>query len=113
MNLRQYSIALLISALPFFAIAQTHGISLDASDFKSAESITKNGEPIVKVKLSKSGKAKFKKLNELKTPNETVHSESAGVTNDFTSRAKIATNEVEMGPYHKADAIKVVTAINK
>lgn len=70
MNLRHYSIALLISALPIFALAQTHGISLGASDFKSAETITKNGESIVKVRLSKSGKAKFKKLNELKTLNE-------------------------------------------
>ncbi len=62
MNLRQFSIAFLISALPLAALADST-ISLNRGDFIAAERISKDGETIVSVKLSKSGKAKFKKLN--------------------------------------------------
>lgn len=60
MNKRLFSIALLISALPAFA----GDISkLNEGDFIAMEKVKKNGESIISVKLSKSGKAKIKKLN--------------------------------------------------
>jgi len=64
MNLRQFSMALMISALPLVVSAGSSTISLNKGDFVSAEKISRNGETLVSVKLSKSGKAKFKKLNE-------------------------------------------------
>lgn len=63
MNLRLFSIALLISALPMYAAAETAEVSFDKGDFISAERLSQDGETIVRVKLSKSGKAKVKKLN--------------------------------------------------
>lgn len=68
MNLRLFSIALLVSAFPIFAQAESAGISLNKGDFLSAEKITNDGESVVSVKLSKSGKAKLKKLNNLLNP---------------------------------------------
>jgi len=63
MNLRLFSIALLISAHPLMSLASANNIKLNSGDFVSAEKITPEGETLVSVKLSKSGKAKFKKLN--------------------------------------------------
>jgi hypothetical protein len=111
MNLRLYSIALLISALPNFALADTK-VSLNRQDFVAAERVSPDGETIVKVKLSKSGKAKFKKLNQQSVDKE-VHSEIAGVTTDFKLRQPIKGDGLEMGPYSSADADRVVTEINK
>lgn len=62
MNIRQFSMAILISALPNLGLADP-GLSLNKGDFKAAKQITKDGESILQVKLSKSGKAKLKKLN--------------------------------------------------
>ncbi len=61
MNLRQFSIAFLISALPMAVIADP-SIALNRGDFIAAETVNREGESIVRVKLSKSGKAKLKKL---------------------------------------------------
>jgi hypothetical protein len=62
MNLRLFSAALLVSALPIFAWAESHGVRLNASDFISAEKISPSGETEIRVKLSKSGRSKLKKL---------------------------------------------------
>lgn len=62
MNLKLFSIALMASAIPLAALAQA-GIQLDESDFLSAQRIQRNGDTIVNVKLSKSGKAKLRKLS--------------------------------------------------
>ncbi len=62
MNLRLFSVALLVSALPFLAHAEASGLKLNQGDFVSAERVSENGETVLSVKLSKSGKAKFKKL---------------------------------------------------
>ncbi len=62
MNLRMFSIALMASAIPFSALAEA-GIKLDKGDFISAKRSRHNGEEVVSVKLSKSGKAKLRKLN--------------------------------------------------
>jgi hypothetical protein len=110
MNLRIYTIALLASAIPLFATAQT-AISLNPGDFVAAKRIAKNGEEVVSVKLSKSGKAKFRKLNH-GSVNKAVHAEIGGVTSDFTLREPIHEDRLEMGPYSMKDAEKVVTAIN-
>jgi hypothetical protein len=63
MNLRLYSIALLISAIPNFAFAEA-GVSLTHDDFIAAERVSPHGETVLKVKLSKSGKAKLKKISQ-------------------------------------------------
>lgn len=81
MNLRLFTVALLISALPSLSSADP-AISFTKEDFKAAERISKNGETIISVKLSKSGKAKIKKFNE-GTGSKEVHTEIAGVASDF------------------------------
>jgi hypothetical protein len=111
MNLRLFTIALLISALPSISSA-TPAISLDKGDFIAAEKLSKDGETIVSVTLSKSGKAKFKKLNEQSVDKE-IHSEIAGVTADFKLREPIKGDALEMGPYSNDQAQKVVAEINK
>jgi hypothetical protein len=110
MNLRLFSIAMLISALPTLSLAQS-GISLSKEDFKAAEKISREGKSIVSVKLSKSGKAKFRKLNE-SSINEAVHAEVAGVSSDFKLKEPIKGDDLEMGPYSADDANKVISAIN-
>ena len=112
MNKRLFSIALLISALPLFALAESAGISLDKGDFISAERLVANGESRVSVKLSKSGKAKLKKLNK-ESVGKTVHSEIAGVATDIVLKMPITGDGLEVGPYSASDADKVVAEINK
>lgn len=107
MNIRMYSIALLASAIPLIATAKT-AISLDKGDFLSAKKIERGGEELVSVKLSKSGKAKLRKLN-----HGSVHTEIGGVASDFTLREPITGDGLQMGPYSEIDAAKVVQAINK
>lgn len=111
MNLRQFSIALLISALPVFASANS-SISFNKGDFISANSISKNGETVLSVKLSKSGKAKVKKLNQTSV-DQNIHAEIGGVTSDFKLREPIKGDSLEMGPYSAEDAQKIITEINQ
>jgi hypothetical protein len=59
--------AVLISAVPYFAQAEESGIKLNKGDFVSAERVSQDGETVLSVKLSKSGKAKLKKLTKLKS----------------------------------------------
>lgn len=112
MNLRLFSIALLISAHPLLAAASAANISLNSGDFVSAEKITRDGETLVSVKLSKSGKAKFKKLN-AEAVNQEIHADIAGVSTDFKLREPIKTDHLEMGPYSTKDADKVIIEVNK
>jgi hypothetical protein len=63
MNLRLFSMAVLVSALPMISQAQASRLSLNHGDFVAAGVAVQEGEAVVKVKLSKSGKAKLKKLN--------------------------------------------------
>lgn len=112
MNLRQFSIALLVSALPLLASAEAAGVSLNQGDFVAAERLFVNGETIVSVKLSKSGKVKFKKLNEHALGKE-VHAEIAGVTSNFKLKVPITGDDLQMGPYSVNDADNVVARINK
>ena len=62
MNIRMFSLALLISALPQVSLARTARVSLNHNDFLAAERTGPDGETVLDVKLSKSGKAKLKKL---------------------------------------------------
>lgn len=110
MNLRLFSIAMLISAHPLLALADP-SVSLDKGDFIAAEKITRDGETIVSVKLSKSGKSKFKKLNE-KAVGQKIHAEIGGVTSDFKLREPIKSDQLEMGPYSVQDSQKVISEIN-
>lgn len=111
MNLRVFSIALLVSAIPFTAIAGKRRISLNPGDFRSAKQISRHGDTIVSVKLSKSGRAKMKKLNQ-EDVGETIHTEVGGVTTDFKLRELIRGTKLEMGPYSPEEARHVVAAIN-
>jgi hypothetical protein len=101
MNLRSFSAMLLVSALPFLALAESAGFALDKGDFVSAEKILKNGETIVSVKLSKSGKAKFRKLNQA-SGDKMIHADVGGVESDFKLREPIKGDSLEMGPYSAA-----------
>ncbi len=61
MNIRSFSMALLVSALPHLGTAETIN-SFNERDFISAQKLNAEGEMIFSLKLSKSGKAKLKKL---------------------------------------------------
>jgi hypothetical protein len=112
MNIRLFSIAILVSAIPLFALADSVGIALNKGDFLSAERVVRDGGVLVSVKLSKSGKAKFKKLNETSV-NQPVHAEIAGVASDFRIREPIQGDTMEMGPYTQDEARKVISEINR
>ncbi len=51
MNLRLFSMALLISALPLHGRANSTKVSFDRGDFLSAERLSRDGESIVGLKL--------------------------------------------------------------
>ena len=112
MNIRLFSIALLVSALPLLAAAESSGVTFDKGDFISAEPLSRNGKTLISVKLSKSGKSKLKKLNEHSVGQE-IHSEIAGVSTDFTLREPVTGDVLQMGPYSVSDAEKVVAEINQ
>jgi hypothetical protein len=75
MNHRLFSIAILSSALPIIAGAQ---IFLNKGDFVASERIRRDGTTSVSVRLSKSGKAKLKKLNQ-KSHSREEHVEVNGI----------------------------------
>jgi hypothetical protein len=104
--------ALLISAHPLLAAADSSAITLNSGDFVSAQKITRDGETLVNVKLSKSGKAKFKKLNKQAVDKE-IDAEIADVSTHFKLKEPIKGDELEMGPYSTNQADKVVTEVNK
>ncbi|MGZ3693324.1 MAG: hypothetical protein ACXWQO_03910 [Bdellovibrionota bacterium] len=112
MNLRLFTIALLAAAIPLAAAAGAKEISLDKGDFLTAKRLDKNGEELVSLKLSKSGKAKLRKLSKTAV-GQKVHSELGGVTSDFVLRDPIAGDKLQMGPFSHEDALKVLTAINQ
>ena len=112
MNIRLFSVALLVSALPLLTFAEGSTISLNRGDFTAAEKVSRNGETLVSVKLSKSGKAKFKKLNEGSVGKD-VHAEIAGVSSDFKVREPIKGDALQMGPYAPDEAAKVISEINQ
>ncbi|NUM59868.1 MAG: hypothetical protein HUU56_14610 [Bdellovibrionaceae bacterium] len=86
-------------------------MSFNKGDFVSANSISRNGEILLIVKLSKSGKAKIRKLNQ-NSVDKNIHTEIAGVTSDFKFREPIKGDSLEMGPYLTDDAQKIVSEIN-
>ena len=111
MNLRLFSIALLISALPVLASAG-HVNFFEKGDFTAAERSSKTGETVISLKLSKSGKAKLKKLNETAIGQE-IKTEIAGISKSLILREAITGDALQMGPYNEAAAEKVVAEINR
>jgi hypothetical protein len=111
MNLKLYSIALLISAIPHLALAGA-AMNLTKEDFTAAERVSPDGETVIKVKLSKSGRAKLKKWN-LKSVDKEVRVEVAGVTSEFKLRQPIQGDGLEMGPYPPEEAERVVAEVNR
>ncbi len=63
MNLRLFTIAMMVSAIPALSSANP-SLPLNKGDFVAVEKLSVDGETIVSVRLSKSGKAKLKKYNE-------------------------------------------------
>lgn len=112
MNKRLFSMALLVSALPIFALANSANISLNKGDFVAAERLSRDGKIVINMKLSKSGKSKLKKLNQ-NFVNKNIHFEVADVSSDFKLKVPITGSELEVGPYSADEAEKVVTEINK
>lgn len=110
MNLRQFSLALLISALPIYTMAES-SVTFNRGDFKSVRSVVKQGETLLRVKLSKSGKAKIRKLNQSYV-NKTVHSEIGGIQTNFKLREPIVGDSLEMGPYSETEANAIIQSIN-
>lgn len=111
MNIRLFTLAILVSALPALSSA-SQPISLRKEDFLAAKKTTRNGETLISVKLSKSGKAKFKKLNK-EAVDEEIHAEIGGIFSSFRLREPIRNEGLEMGPYSAQDAETVVSAINR
>lgn len=111
MNLRHFTLALLISALPQVHATETAAIKLDKGDFLSAEQITRDGETLVRVRLSKSGKAKIRKLSRSAMGSE-IRIEVGGVSKHFKLKVPIEGDDLEMGPYNQAGASKVVKTVN-
>lgn len=62
MNKKTFAIALMASALPMLANASSVS-SLNKGDFVSSEK-NRNGRTVVNLKLSKSGKAKLRRMKE-------------------------------------------------
>ena len=110
MNLRLFSIALLISAIPTLSFADST-IILTKEDFKAAQKISRHGDVLIRIKLSKSGKAKMKKLDDDSIPKK-FHVEISGTASDFKIKERIRGDGLEMGPYAMDDAQKVVSPIN-
>jgi len=107
MNIRLFTLALLTSTLPSLASAA----SFNKGDFIAAEKLTPHGETVVSLKLSKSGKAKLKKLN-AESVGQPVHSEIGGVATDFVLKVPIEGDQLQVGPYSESDADHVVAEIN-
>ncbi|MBS1958456.1 MAG: hypothetical protein JST80_03200 [Bdellovibrionales bacterium] len=112
MNIRSFTVAVLLSAVPMSVRAGTRQISLTQGDFVSARAVSRNGNTLIRAKLSKSGRAKFKKLNQ-DSVNQPVHAKIGGVTSDFTMKSQIQGNGLEMGPFSDDDAQILVDAINR
>jgi hypothetical protein len=110
MNLRSFSVGILISALPMIAAA-ANGLALNRGDFLSAERITRNGKTVVSVKLSKSGKAKMRKLNETSV-GQKVTTEFGGHSSTIILREPIRGGALEFGPFPAEEAGEIVAGIN-
>ncbi len=106
MNIRQYSIALLISALPIIAFGHP-SIQFNEGDFKSGKQVTRNGQTVLNLKLSKSGKAKIKKLNKMYEEEE-VQTNLAGIESNFQLKAPIKGDGLELGPFSTNDAKQIL-----
>jgi len=65
MNKKTFSIALMAYALPLLANAGP-AAALNRGDFISSERPGRNGNTVVSVRLSKSGKAKLRRMQSLK-----------------------------------------------
>lgn len=107
MNIKQFSLAILISALPLSAIGQTE-VQFQEQDFKAAERVSDSGETVLKVKLSKSGKAKLKKLKQ----GDLLQTHLAGEMRSFELKAALEGESVEIGPYSEGEAKQAVLEIN-
>lgn len=62
MNKTFFTLAVLVSAVPNLAMANERGIAFGRSDFLSAKPMERGGEIFANIKLSKSGKAKLRRL---------------------------------------------------
>lgn len=105
MNAKMYTMVLLMSALPLVSAAKSQSIFLNEGDFIAAEKVDAQGDKLLRLKLSKSGKAKLKKLQ---TSPTNIHTELAGVSKDFKLRERPKGDGVEIGPYSAQEADQIV-----
>lgn len=112
MNARLFTMALLMSALPYLALADYADIQLDEGDFVSAEKLTPTGETLVRVKLSKSGKAKIKRLQNEEVGSK-VRTKIGETSREFILREPLGPGGLEMGPYSAKEARQVIEEINR
>lgn len=110
MNLRQFSLALLISALPLIGLAD-HSVDFNEGDFRSATQVTKDGETVLKLKLSKSGKAKIKRLSSMKGEKH-MQTDIAGISSRMKLRVPITGEGIQIGPFKQQDAKKILKMLN-
>jgi preprotein translocase subunit SecD len=111
MNIRNYSIALLISALPV-SINASQLTEFNHSDFKAVERTHPDGETTLKIKLSKSGKAKVKKYN-ADHVGEKVKFQFSSTTSELTLREPIRGDSIEIGPFSEDTASAIETDFSK
>lgn len=108
MNAKLFSIALMVSALPLLSLAKSAGVTLDRGDFVAAEKVSDEGETVLNVRLSKSGKAKLKKVSHQLPAHEMVELRLGEVSKQLRLREPIKGNSIQVGPLSEAQADKIL-----
>lgn len=112
MNKRLFSIVLLISALPLFVMADGTSVTLNSGDFVSAERTTPVGDTLLKLKLSKSGKAKLRKISKSSGDGE-VNVALGDLRSQLKLKGVILDEDIQIGPYNSTEATQVMADVNK
>ena len=108
MNKRLFSIALMVSAIPMIVFADGRTLSLSKEDFVAAERVSSSGETLVKLKLSKSGKAKLNRA----AKDSDVKLVFGDQESQLKLRTKIEGEDLQVGPYSEGTAADLVAEVN-
>lgn len=109
MNKRMFAMAALLSAMPL--LAQAENLSLAPGDFLSAEKLTEDGNVVLSVKLSKSGKAKIRELNRTSV-GQMVHVELGDLERDIRLVEPIEGDQLKISFKTPQNAERVVARFN-
>lgn len=104
MNKRLFSIALMVSAIPMIVFADGRTISLNKEDFTAAERVSPTGETLVKLKLSKSGKAKINRASK----DDDVKLVFGEHVSHIKLKTKISGDDIQAGPFSSDEAQDLV-----